>query len=177
MPDHMPEPGKKARNEARRAVRAAVITMAQIDGSGTEPHPLWPGSTTTEPRPAVAVEGLRFALMLRDAATSQAREFARWARAEGLSWRQLGEILAPALGISGEDVDLPARAFEWSAGAEFARPFADLVVTWTCPACHERIRDHGPYDADPRNNEAGHGDGCARLAQAVAAYDAEWGEE
>lgn len=170
----MPAPSEKARNEARRAVRRAVITMAQIDGSGTEPHPLWPGSTTTEPRPAVATEGLRFALMLRDAATSQAREFARSARAEGLSWRQLGEIFAPALG---EDVDVAVRAFEWAAGAEAAQPFADLAVTWTCPACHERIRDHGPYDADPRNNEAGHGDGCVRLAEAVAAYDAEWGDE
>ena len=177
MSDHMPSPGDKARTEARSAIRRAVITMAQLEGAGTEPYPLWPGSAATEQRPAVATEGLRFSLMLRDAATHQAREFARAARAEGKSWRELGEILAPALGISGEDMDLAARAFEWGAGAEFAQRFADLVVTWNCPACHERIRDHGPYDADPRNNEAGHGDGCARLAGAVAAYEAEWGAE
>ena len=170
----MPALSEKARNEARRAVRTAVVTMAQIDGSGTEPHPLWPGSTATEPRPAVATEGIRFALTLRDAATSQACEFIRRARAEGMSWRQLGEMLTPALG---EAVDVAVRAFEWAAAEDHTRAFADLVVIWTCPACHERIRDHGPYDADPRNNEAGHGDGCARLAGAVAAYDAEWGDE
>lgn len=176
MPDREQTPDEKARTEARRAVRTAVVAMARTAGAGTEPWPVWPGSSLTEPRP-LAGDGLRFALMLESVATNLAREYVRNGRQEGLSWWQLGEIIAPAMGGAGEADDLGVLAFKWAANAEHARPFADLWVTWTCPACLAPIRDHGPYEADPRSAEAGHDDGCARLAEAVAAYDAEWGDE
>jgi hypothetical protein len=169
-------PDEKARTEARRAVRAAVAAMARAAGVHTEPHSVWPGHAMTEQRPD-ASNGLRFALMLDAAATNLAREYVRFGRQEGLSWQQLGEIIAPAMGGADEGDDLAVLAFMWAANAEHAQPFADLYVTWTCPACLASVRDHGPYEADPRNAEAGHDDGCARLAEAVAAYDAEWGDE
>lgn len=176
MPDREQTPDEWARTEARRAVRTAVVTMARTAGAGTEPWPVWPGHSMTEQRP-LAGDGLRFALMLESAATRLAREYVRNGRQEGLSWQQLGEILVPAIGISDEGDDLAHLAFAWAADAEHAQPFATLSVTWTCPACLATIRDHGPYEADPRNTEAGHDEGCGRLAEAVAAYDAEWGDE
>lgn len=167
-------PDEKARTEARRAVRAAVVTMARTAGAGTEARPAWPGSHLTGHQPGAA-DGLRFALIVEAAATYHAREYVRLGRQEGLSWRQLGEIIAPAKGGGGEEDGLADAAFMWAVSSW--PPWADLWVVWDCPACLATIRDHGPYEADPRNAEAGHDDGCARLADAVAAYDAEWGDE
>jgi hypothetical protein len=39
------------------------------------------------------------------------------------------------------------------------------------------ITDRGPYEANPRDVEQGHADGCARLAEAVRAYEAQWDDE
>jgi hypothetical protein len=61
-------------------------------------------------------------------------------------------------------------AFDYAAGPPSASPrFDPPVFTWTCPACGQMISDRGPV-LMPAADEAGHADGCRRLA----AVQAEW---
>jgi hypothetical protein len=45
-----------------------------------------------------------------------------------------------------------------------------------CRSCGRFVSDRGRYESHPEDNEHGHAEGCARLAEAVAAHDAEIAE-
>lgn len=117
--------------------------------------------------------GLRAAVSLMRVAKSFSLDYVRQAREEGFSWQAIGEA-----------VELPGRADRHQpvAYADFGFGFATHgqarpSITWTCPACHSTVVDHGPDVVSPEDGEVGHADDCARLASAMAAWRASWEDE
>jgi hypothetical protein len=166
----------KAFNEATTAVKALIVRLAEVAGAEIREHPVWPGAASTV-REAEPMTGIRAALAAQLAAAAAARHYIAAARADGMTWAQVGEVLM--LGEAIDRADSPsgmaAAAFEYAAGS--ADLFGERSFGWTCPACQKRIRDHGPYDSNPLDNQSGHAAGCARLAAEVAEWEAAWGDE
>jgi hypothetical protein len=173
-PDRSPEDA--ARDEGRQGVNALILRMAAATGAEITTRPIYPGAYVTGRYPEPGA-GIRFALMLQDAATAAVREHIKYARQEGLTWAQIGEALG--LGPKAEETGLWVAdlAFDFAAGFEHARPFQTLMVTWACPACGEYIHDRGPAGGRPEDDEPGHKPTCARLAALTATYEASRGNE
>lgn len=165
----------KARDEGSRHVVTAILAMARAAGLGLTALDMRLGPLDADP-----ASGLTFALMLEAAAHQKAGMYARRARAVGITWRQVGEILKPRFWPDEEDAyDLSVKAFEWAAGpadSHWNRTYGPSV-TWRCPACGKTITDRGPYEAHPGEQEKGHADACPRFAAAMAAYRAQWKDE
>lgn len=180
MTDPFTPPGQTpedaARQEGRRAIGAAILRMAQAAGEQLHERPSRPGGSFMIPEPGPAA-GIRYALMLRGAADFEVGQYIRRAREAGLTWRQVGEILNPALWAAEDGADLAVMAFEHATGAAHAEPFATLSLGWDCAACGRIVSDRGPYENHPLDNEHGHAEGCERLAAAIAEHDARWADE
>ncbi len=165
-------PAERARDEARRAVDAAILRMAHAAGAPVHQRPIFPDSTltTTDTEP---LAGIGFALMLTDAARHQIHRYIKRAREHGAGWREIGQALRLQHEAEERDGDLGEEAFEYAAGPP-AQRYDRLWFGWTCPSCQQRITDYGPYNGHPDDCESGHADGCQRRAAAVAAYQARW---
>ncbi len=71
---------------------------------------------------------------------------------------------------------LPVPLF--ATGSRLTDPPDAAVFWWTCPGCGQTITDRGPVTGGhPQDAEQGHGEGCAQLATAVAAWDADWTQD
>ena len=164
--------------DTRAAVRRAILELVQRAGGQTvtrplirsEPH----GSTTREPEP---LAGITAAVALEREARQRCLESIRYAREDGLSWRDIGD----ALGIRTTAVD-PDDHGAGESVARFAYKYAspghdhgDYFV-WTCPSCAGLIRDYGP-EFGPHEAEQGHAEGCERFAAAVAQWEEQWADE
>src|SRR5262249_44399638 len=156
-------PDERAREEGSRAIDTMVLRMARAAQAGIhQRRPFGPDSALTVEY-AEPFAGIRYALMLRDAAKQKIREYIKYARQEGLTWAQIGEALnlRPVAEESGAWIaDL---AFDHAAGAEHARPFETLTFAWRCPACDGLVMDRGPSGGHPEDDEPGHKEGCSRL--------------
>jgi len=99
------------------------------------------------------------------------RERAERARADGITWEQIGEALGPSLGSDGRSGhDLGVAAFEHLTG-ERGR-WRQASFWFRCASCGEYISDRGPFEGHPEDNERGHAEGCVRLAADIAAWQA-----
>jgi hypothetical protein len=108
----------------------------------------------------VAATQLKFAVRRLTA------EYARLAREEGRSWREIGVALG-LKDMADADVDVADVAYEHLAGAPSSwRP----AFAWVCPACRSTVLDHGPQAGHPADCEDGHADGCPRLVATVTAW-------
>ena len=102
------------------------------------------------------VTGLLIARQLEHAAGQWARNYMRDLREADVSWHEIGRIIG---------VDDAAAAFAAAAVAPWMdsdvnRWRDDGTFGWRCQACGRMIADQGPVVAI----EAGHADGCPRLA-------------
>jgi hypothetical protein len=140
-------------DDAYRSTRAAVTRLA---GS---PDPL---------------PGLRAAVLVRDCAERVITETITRARETGESWTEVGRALGLDDGER-EPYDIMTAAYERGAGR--STPRWQATFSFTCGTCGQRVRDNGPYSASPLDCEEGHAEDCARFAEAVRAYRAEWDEE
>ena len=167
-------PDERAREEGRRAVNAAILRMAGAAGAPLHERPIVPDSaiTVTDTDP---LSGIGFALMLDGAARQKLYHYITLARQEGASWRDVGRALHLERVAEERGASLGEAAFEYAAG-EPSQPYDRLWFSWTCPACQGHVIDYGPYD-HPADCERGHGEGCRRLAAAVAAWGAQWADE
>jgi hypothetical protein len=158
--------------------RASVLRLAEAEGAQIRERPVWPGSISTT-RYAEPLAGLRATQTVQHAAGRVAGDYVKHARVEGIGWREIGE----ALGLAGDGertaYDLAVAAYEHMTGEPDL--FRERSFHYTCLACEQGISDRGPYESHPEDNERGHGEGCTRLAAAVAAWqaqrdaeDAEW---
>jgi len=119
-----------------------------------------------------ALAGIRAARTYEHAAARLAREQVTRARTDGGSWLDIGR----ALGLEGDsDYDVMVAAYEQAAGPYSV--MSPAYVYFRCGSCGERVTDRGPYEAAPYNCEEGHADSCARFAEAVRAYRAQWEDE
>jgi len=173
--DESETPDDRARDEARRAVNAAILQMAHAAGAPVQERRIFPDSTftVTDPEP---LAGIGFALMLTDHARQQIHRFIRRAREDGADWREIGTALRLQQAADEHDGDLGVAAFEYAAGAP-AQRFDRMWFGWDCPACRGRVIDYGPYGGHPDDCESGHAEGCQRRAAAIAAYEARWTDE
>jgi hypothetical protein len=174
--DLQDDPEQAARDEALRAVDAALLRMAHAAGAEIRERSPWPGSSLTISSAAPAT-GIRFALMLRGYAHQKLYDFIKDARQDGMTWAQIGETLNLGDEASERGYGIGDAAFDFAADAEHASRFQTLTFSWTCPACGAYISDRGPNGGHPEDEEPGHNADCSRLATAVVAYDARWADE
>jgi hypothetical protein len=159
------------------AARAVLAMQDQIRRTASEVH----GATAIETR----IEGMTFmtrkeiddplagiraAVAARNTAIAEIRSYAEHARGAGRTWNEIAE----ALGIRAVDYDELPDQLAFLLVAEnrplpFGESFHRLDAWWRCDSCGERVRDHGPFDAHPANNESGHGPTCRRHAAEIAA--------
>src|SRR2546429_861393 len=86
-------PDERAREEGSRAIDTTVLRMARAAQTGIhQRRPFGPDSALTVEY-AEPFAGIRYALMLRDAAQQKIREYIKYARQEGLTWVQIGQAL------------------------------------------------------------------------------------
>jgi hypothetical protein len=144
---------------ARRWIAQAVTGMT---GNTGDPH-----SAYHDPLEALTVLG-----HLRAAIAQPERAAARRAREDGQSWHAIGEALGFADDPGPGMTSIADRAF-----LALADRLADgPSLAWSCSACGGLVRDRGP--AIPLlDAERGHAEGCARLAAAMAAWDAQWADD
>lgn len=160
-----PDPALKARTGTMSLVfdllRARYGTEAVID------RPIGDRPTLTVFAPADYTAGVAAARMVAAHAHELINHYARNARSEGHSWRDL----ADPLGVDTDDayVDPAVAAFEMIAGKPSMR-FDPLWTSWRCVTCGELVTDHGPYNGHPTDCETGHDQACARHQAEVAAY-------
>jgi hypothetical protein len=155
---------------------AAVRRLVTSSGGRMVRRPMFrdrhdPERTVEEPEP---LAGIRAAAALEHEARQVLAGCARYAREDGLSWEQIGEALlaAPAPGEPSRAVAAFDR-LAWSYDQWQAPTF-----TWTCPSCLRQVLDHGPEaGGHPSETEEGHADGCARLAAAIDAWNAQWEDD
>ena len=152
-------------HHARELVRNAVFTLAREAGAQFTPRPVIPsepdGPSQLEPGSLAAVTA---AVSLSRAAMRAVRDWCRAAREDGATWAQVAAAM---------DYDSPAAAFFLLASDLGNGPSAG----WTCRTCLQAVTDYGPEAGHPADQEHGHADGCARLAETVRAYDAQWEDE
>lgn len=168
-------PDDRARDECRRTITDGVLRMAAK--AGVELHTVdLQGDglfTHQEPDPA---DGIRYARMLRDAATQQEHRFLQRARQTGQTWREIGVILGLEDEARQTGADLAALAWQYAAGWDENNLYERVSFLWTCPACRGFIYDRGAFGEHPADEEEGHKAGCGRLAAASAAYEARFDE-
>lgn len=166
---------KTAAELARRWARRAVLGIAGDLGGQIEARPVFRdepalglGAADAEP-----LSGLAAAAQLKFALRRLTAEYARLAREEGRSWREIGVSLGlkqmADMGMDAADV-----AYEHLAGAP--SPWRPAFV-WVCPTCRSTVLDHGPHAGHPADCEDGHADDCLRLAAAVTAWHAAWNDD
>ncbi len=166
--DQMAERRCELSSELYFYLRRHVQAMATAAGAPAIERPAWPGSlsTTTYAEP---LAGLREAVSLRSSAERVIEDYAKYARVEGVSWREIGEALGLAADEAGRSV--AELAYEQVVGQPDL--WSQVNMYWTCPACGQNVTDRGPYDSHPLDNEHGHAEDCSRMAAAVAACQAE----
>jgi len=168
----------KQADAARQQAHRAVLDLVRQSGGRTVTRPMFRsrpniGMTTTDAEP---LAGILAARCLEHAAREFAREHVRRAREDGRTWHEIGAALGLGTDAHG-GIPLAEAAYDDVAGdpdGEYARRYG-RSFTWTCNACQCTIRDRGPCDG-PADDEQGHADSCSRLADAIAAWEAQWDE-
>ena len=172
--DTASETRKQRTTMARQWAVTVVTRIARETGARILTRRPWPGAASTfeyaEPGAGIAI-----ARAVELAARSEARQYIKYARADGQSWQQIGAALGITGGGVGVGASIAEAAYEYAVGPRDTWN-SDPSFAWTCPACGQGIHDRGPYDG-PRDAERGHADGCGRLAATVAAWDAQWADE
>jgi hypothetical protein len=149
MPDPASGPGERVSQSAARGhARQAVTGLARDRGTEFTSRPLASGSGLAA-RDLGPLDGARAARDIELSARHAARDYIRAAREAGHSWDQIGQALGRAPNADADQAGLTVAeaAYTYAAG--------------------------NPYP-DTAGNEPGHADGCPRLAQATADWDAGW---
>jgi hypothetical protein len=178
----MTEPETNTENLEQRR-RAAGVTarrdsfqLARSTGASTVMRPVFRRENEPTIQDVEPLAGARAARDLELAAKGTARDYIRHAREAGHGWQRIGQ----ALGVSPDaDADqtgmtVGEAAYTYATGS----PYTDTAFrygrsfTWTCRSCDQAISDRGQV-AGPADDEQGHAGECSRLAEAIAAWNAE----
>lgn len=122
-------------------------------------------------QPANYLHGIAAAQRVLFTARGQVVDYALKARGEGVSWRDLASVLD--LDIDPEYDDVAIAAFREIAPRP-SMPFDEVSARWTCSSCGQRIKDLGPFNGSPAEDEEGHADDCRRQTAAIASQRARW---
>jgi hypothetical protein len=162
---------------ARDTARRDAFQLARDTGAAIVTRPVFRGESEPTVRDVEPLPGARAARDLELAAKGTARDYVRQAREAGHGWDQIGQALGvtPDADADQTGMTVAEAAYTYAAGS----PYTDTAArygrsfTWTCHSCDQAISDRGLI-AGPADDEQGHGDECLRLADAVAAWNAEW---
>jgi hypothetical protein len=123
---------------------------------------------------ASPAEAVRIARELELAVHAEVRARIRRAREAGESWAAVSALLSLGPIAAQGPGTLAEMAFDYAAGAvTLLAWYPDRpVFCWDCPACGQRITDHGPA-AGPVADQDGHQSGCARLAIEASEWEQE----
>lgn len=156
--------------DTRHAVEQ-IVQRVLVDEHGADAITRRPISRTIDvevDRPADYLAGIAAARRIANVADSLMRDYAKRARGEGLSWREI----AGALPINPDATDhRSGAAFLWVAPSP-SMPFDDITTSWECASCGQRVTDRGPFNGHPADDEDGHAEGCARHAEDIRAWRA-----
>lgn len=168
------------RGEARAARRAAArrlgnlvfeVAVELFEGRVVE-EPIEGYQLLTRRRLADPLAGVRAAHLLQNVAGRELAEHVDAARAAGRSWEQIGEALNLPVG-EGEE---PRGEAAFALIVEGRRPertqglYREPCTSWRCSSCGELVRDRGPFESHPADNEPGHAESCARYRADIAAW-------
>ena len=171
-----PENREQRRRAARDIARRDTFQLARGTGASIVRRPMFRGEDEPTVQDVEPLAGARAARDLELAAKGTARDYIRQAREAGHGWQRIGQ----ALGVSPDaDADqtgmtVAEAAYTYAAGS----PYTDTAARygrsflWTCRSCDQAVSDRGLI-AGPVDDEQGHADGCSRLAEAIAAWNAE----
>jgi hypothetical protein len=172
-----PQPSRETTiRYARNAARRAAIDLAVHDGAQVIRRPLFRGDPATVPD-VEPLAGMRAAREIELGARDAIHGYIRDARHAGRSWHQIGTALGLVPGGDAQQVGdtVGEAAFTFAAGnphSEIAQRYG-RAFTWRCASCEGLIVDRGPF-GHPVDAEPGHADGCSRLAETIAEWDAQW---
>lgn len=162
--------------DVRTAIDGTVkrTIRAQLGGEVFTTRPIWEGAASTMEVPPFA-EALRVALIASYAAMGLVSDYARKLRGDGVSWSEI----FPLLGL--EDIEGRAKheaAYEFILGPDTREfRFDERYVYWACGSCTQGVRDRGPYNGHPADNETGHAEDCARHQAEIDAYMSHYEDE
>ncbi len=172
----MPHPanGPDKRRRASTAAYGAIRDLARDRGAEFITRPAFQGSDVTV-RNLEPLAGARAARDIELGARHAAREYIRQAREAGHSWDQIGHSLSLTPNADADQAGLTVAeaAYTYAAG----NPHTDTAMRygrsflWRCQSCEQAVSDRGQV-AGPADDQAGHGEGCPRLADAVAEWNA-----
>ena len=174
-PETNTENPEQRRRAARDIARRDSFQLARSTGASIVRRPMFRGEDEPTVQDVEPLAGSRAARDLELAARGTARDYIRQAREAGHGWERIGQ----ALGVSPDtDADqtgmtVAEAAYTYAAG----NPHTDTAVrygrsfVWRCRSCDQAISDRGLI-AGPADDEPGHADGCLRLADAVAVWNA-----
>ena len=173
MPHPANDPDERWRASA--AAHGAIRGLARDRGAEFISRPAYQGSDTTF-RDLEPLTGARTARDIELGARRAARDYIRQAREAGHGWEQIGQALgvSPNADADQTGMTVAEAAYTYAAGS----PYADTAArygrsfTWTCASCDQAVSDRGQV-AGPADDEQGHAGGCSRLAEAIAAWNAE----
>lgn len=161
------------RERAVWALRRAIQKAAEdLDGATLVEVPISGMRAVTRRMLDDPLAGVRAALLARNVAIRELRDYAEQARGVGQTWDDIAE----ALGLSAEEDDTPRdeRAFLLVVeGGRVRESFSGPSALWTCSSCGERVIDRGPFDPDPNGAEQGHHQTCKRHNSNRSAYGME----
>jgi hypothetical protein len=178
-PETYTQNADKRRAAARHTAHREAVRLARDSGAGVVARPVFssdPGPTVSDVEP---LAGARAARDLELGARWAARDYIRQAREAGHGWDQIGQALGVAPDADADQAGLTVAeaAYTYAAGRpETEAPWRPRSFWWTCQSCEQVISDRGLV-AGPADDEPGHADNCARLAAAVAEWDASWEAE
>ena len=177
MTEHDEEPRQRraAPFEARETARREAFRLARDTGAPIVQRPMYSRDNEPSVRDVEPLAGARAARDLETAAEGTARDYIRQAREAGHGWDQIGDALGltPGRDPGHEGATAADAAYTYAAGRpDTEAPWRPRSFTWTCRSCDQPITDRGLIQG-PADDELGHAHECSRLAEAIAAWDAE----
>ena len=173
--DENPSNAEQRRFAARETARREAFRLARDTGAPIIERPMYSRDKERTVRDVESLAGARAARDLETAACGTARDYLRQAREAGHGWDQIGDALGltPGRDAGQEGATAADAAYTYAAGRpESEAPWRPRSFTWTCRSCDQLIGDRGLIQG-PADDEPGHARDCSRLAEAIAAWDAE----
>ena len=154
-----------ARDKAGRATRDMVLRLSGDPRTRIELPP--PAERTADLAAQHPLASLEAAAELEQAAHDLVAEHIRLARQADRTWYQIADALHLHAVACANKESAADEAFSFALQY---RSIADQRnIIWTCPACHQKITDHGPWDELPEQ-EDGHTADCPRRTAELAAW-------
>lgn len=160
---------QKAASEASTRAYHAVDAVALLleDPAHITDEPIWKGASSTR-RQARPLTHIQAAVWLHGQMRQQMHTWIAKARGAGASWQEIAVVLDLVDEDRKTPYDQAVAAFELAADYGFS----DRYYSYECGTCGDRVRDFGPYESHPTDQEEGHTETCARQTAAIAAWKA-----